>query len=665
MNVRASNQSTFIVRTLKQGNNKPWLFTTFLLLIALVAFVFLPGKSGPFIFDDYSNLIENSYIKIDELNLESLRQAAYSLEAGPLKRPIAMTSFALNYYWAPTFHNSAPYKITNIVIHAINGMVVFWFTWLVLSRLKKTGVKLTPSPTFTTSIAAAAALVWLLQPMHVSTVLYVVQRMTQLSTLFTLLALISYLYARQGLLKKASWAPWLLVLGPLVFGTLGILSKETALLTPIFILLLELILYGNERPWKSWHRLKPQTRGIVIAVAITGVLALLVGAIFYALPNYPLTRRFTMMERVLTETRVLFFYLSLLLVPRIDQFGHQHDDILLSTSLVTPWTTLLAIIGHLFLIALAFRIHKRQPLLALGILWFYVAHLLESTLFNLEIAYEHRNYLAALGVSFILISLLELARTKLRWRYALVLLPVIAISFGGITFLRSTQWADHNYFYRYEVEHHPNSARIQIGYSILLEAQGRYAESMQAIRRSVEIEPDEPGYWLQLHLIAARLGVTLSPDDQQKTLQMLGTAPISATTMLALDHTIGCFQSWCKSLQIPFENWIHAILNRGQKAPYDKAYFHYLLGLTYAAQGRINDALEELRFSYVSDRSYLHPLFVIASIHIQRGERDQAEEAMQELRLANARSRYPRTKDLAILEQQFSKMTAAHPGNER
>jgi len=632
-----------------QGHRQAvWQILIRVCVVVLAAAVFLPGKSGPFIFDDYSNLLDNSYVKVTELNASSLHQAAYSLEAGPLKRPISMTSFALNYYYSGSFQSSTPYKLTNIALHALNAIFLYWLIQLVFLRLveiDRFGLSINAAPW----LAAGVSVLWAIHPIQVSTVLYVVQRMTELSTLFTILGLIFYLKGRAGIIKGLSWAPWVAIIGPLFCGLLGILSKETALLLPVFIACLEFTLYADEQPWREWASLSRRTK--ILAYVVLGLLAIVavVGVILYALPSYNF-RRFTLEERILTEGRVLLFYLSLILIPRIDQFGHQHDDIVLSTSLFTPWTTLPSIVGHIALIAFAISMRRRQTLIALGIFWFYVSHLLESTVFALEISYEHRNYLALVGPLLVIVGLTELLRSKLKWQKAYLLLVVIGIVFVPTTILRASQWANPNSFYRYEAIHHPNSARIQIGLSILLEAQGQYAEAMNTVRRAVEIEPQEAGYWLQLHLLAARQKIELPKEDHDKTIALLRSEPLSSTVVLSLQHMSGCIQTWCQSLQRPLEVWARTIIDRGANAPKDISFYYYLAGLSAAAQGRAGDAIAYFHISYDKDASFLHPLFALANLYLQLRQLPEAEQVLEELTRANKTSSYPRYKDLANLE---------------
>ena len=217
---------------------------------------------------------------------------------------------------------------------------------------------------------------------------------------------------------------WLMSLGPIAFGILGLYSKETAILLPVFVLLLELLLFGNERPWSFWKQLTKRTQRILTAFITLMAIAGFFGAISYALPGYE-NRYFSLGERLLTETRVLCFYLSLILVPRIDQFGLYHDDIALSTSLLTPWTTLPSLLAIAVLLVTAATLRKQHPLLSLGILWFFAAHLLESSIFPLEIAHEHRNYIASIGVLLIVGQLVAPRRVQTWKPETLVIAAVV------------------------------------------------------------------------------------------------------------------------------------------------------------------------------------------------------------------------------------------------
>ncbi|GMQ78984.1 MAG: hypothetical protein BMS9Abin02_1534 [Anaerolineae bacterium] len=635
-----------------------WTIGIIALLLIFPAAVYLPGVSGPYVFDDYPNLLHNDFVKVRTLDTESLYRAAYSLEAGPLQRPVAMLSFALNYYFAGSFKDSAPFKLTNLAIHIINGLLIFWMIRIILGRLRR----IHPNSFFIdkssrdtlTWLAFALALLWVVHPIQLTSVLYLVQRMTALSALFTLLGLICYLKGRQRMISGQSGGVWLLISGLAVFGSLGVLSKENALLLPVFMLVLEFILFSNEWPWRSWRQLPDSKKrllvGIVIVIAIVGLL----WAINYALPGYG-TRNFTMLERVLTEPRVLFFYLSLILVPRIDQFGLQHDDISLSTSFLTPWNTLPSIVGLSALFIIGIISGRKRPLLSLGILWFFAAHLLESTFISLEIAHEHRNYLASIGVFLVILHFLDWGSSRLGYKKLWWVLPLLALFYGGTTYLRAYQWSSYTSLYTYEALHHPNSAIAQLGVGIMLSEYGRYEEAGKAFRRAAELEPTEPSHLMWLSLNTARQGKVPDPAQQAKILKVLSSKPLTATTVKTLEYVEGCIQTWCAALQVPMEAWLRTILRR-DKASDDKSYYYYYLGLNLASQGRMDEAIESLRLAYQFDPAYLHPLFKLASIYVKSGRINDAERILSELRKANKGNLNPRDREIGAVAADIDKL---------
>jgi protein O-mannosyl-transferase len=625
------------------------------ILLISCALVYLPGKSGPYIFDDYTNILYNSYLKIHTLDFQALYHAAFSLESGPLKRPISMLSFALNYYFASSMRYSTPFKVTNIGIHIVNGLLLFWMMHIIYGRLvqlKK--IHSIHNKNQITQLAFATAVLWVVHPIQVASVLYVVQRMTELSTLFTILGLIAYLRGRFLLISGQRQKAYLTLIGVSVFCGLGMLSKENAALLPVFTLVMELTLFSKEWPWNKWKELRVQTkRAILVGVSVL-VISSVILAVQYSLPGYD-SRRFTMPERLMTEARVLFFYISLILLPQINRFGHLHDDIPISTSLFQPWTTLPALLGIAGLLLLAIAVRKKQPLISLGILWFFGGHLLESTIVALEIAYEHRNYLPSLGIIIAMVGLIDYGCVIIKHKKLWWIVPVAALVFGGTTYLRATQWADPNSFYRYEALHHPNSARVHAGMAILLEAQGHLDDAITALDRAARIEPYETGYLLQMHLLAAREGKILGPDVQQKTLELLATEPLSATTFLSIQHITECIQTSCKILRKPLEKWLRVILNRKQ-LPGDRSYYYYALGLSLVSQDRVAESIKAFERSYQIDPQYLHPLFALADIYVQQKQTYDAERVLAQLRTANRGNPHPRDREISLVAADVEKL---------
>jgi tetratricopeptide (TPR) repeat protein len=622
-----------------------------LVLILLGGAVYLPGASGPWVFDDFGNIVHNDYLKVTRLDTSTLYHAAFSLQAGPLQRPLPMLSFALNYYFSGGFGDTTPYKLTNIAIHVSNGLLVFWLALLVLRQLApaETRNRAARGLDEVMVLAALVALWWVVHPLQLTSVLYVVQRMTSLSALFVLCGLIGYFHGRltwNGGLRRRGTA--IIVASLVGFGVAGMLSKENAVALPLFAVVIDATVFGALPPCARLSGLARRTRVVLWSVAAGVALLFAALAAIYFSSRYG-ARDFTLSERLLTEARVLFFYLALLLFPRIDWFGSQHDDITLSHSLVQPWTTLPAVAGLLILVVVALRVRRSAPILSLAILWFLAGHLLESTFIPLEIAHEHRNYLPILGPMLAIGAGAAWAAREYRSRLPLLLLTLLVAVSAGITAIRAGQWANRSSFNRFEALHHPSSPRAQAGLASLLAAKGDYAGAIAGMDRAAVLDPDEPGYPINRSIVISWSGHRLSKADEQALSAQLRTDPITPLTQVTLQYAVGCLTGRCRSLQKPMEAWLRVIVHRYRPKPSKRSFYDYLLGRTLAAQGRIDDAVAYLRRSHEEDRNYLHPLFAITEIYLERGQMKQARRELEILRRANRVSRYPRDRDIERL----------------
>lgn len=430
-----------------------WLAAAGLCLLGLA--IYLPGLSGNFIFDDNTNIVNNDSVQMHDLSAGSIDGAMLAGISGPLKRPISMLSFGLNYY----FSGFDPYyfKLTNLVIHLLNGIGLFFLTRLILqAHRRRTEPRLTDTRILITSVAVSAA--WLVHPLNLTAVLYVVQRMTSLSALFIILGLLCYVAGRQRINDGRPGAA-LILTGVLAFTPLAVLSKENGALLPVFMLVIEYTLFGFQTPQPRQRHLLYALYTLSIAVPAVIIATYTVISPHWLMSGYRI-RDFDLTERLLTESRVLWFYLKLILVPTASQLGLFHDDFPISHGLFEPHSTLAAVIGLVALLAMALWSRRRAPLLALGLLWFFVGHSLESTILPLELIHEHRNYLPDYGVLMILAYGLlypySLANTLLG-RQTLTAAFIVLLSIG--TAVRASDWGNPTLFAVIETAHHPESAR--------------------------------------------------------------------------------------------------------------------------------------------------------------------------------------------------------------
>lgn len=171
-------------------------------------------------------------------------------------------------------------------------------------------------------------------------------------------------------------------------------------------------------------------------------------------------RDFTLAQRLLTEPRVVLDYLHWTLLPNPMVLSLYHDEIVKSTGLLTPWTTLgsMALLAALLVIAVWLR--NRRPLVSLGIGWFFAGQLLTATIVPLELVYEQRMYFSSIGVLLAAGALL----LGLRWKIALPILRGFLVAaallwFAAATNLRAREWSNPLRLAIAEADRHPESAR--------------------------------------------------------------------------------------------------------------------------------------------------------------------------------------------------------------
>lgn len=353
-------------------------------LLLCVVWSYWPGLTGPFLLDDATNIAplgDNGGIR----TLGDFKRYVFGGNAGPLGRPVSLASFVANAQTWPA--DPWPFKLTNLLIHLLNTVLVYTLARQLLTVAKSRW------PLHGALLAAAW---WGLHPLHASTVLYVVQRMTELAATFSLFGLILFVHGRRTVEARPTFGFLWMCVGIGMCGLLAALSKESGALLPLLALCIELLLRRAVSSPPLW-------RPISILILWMPVAAIA----FYFAWQWPdmlrgyAGREFSISERLLTEGRVLTDYLRNLLLPTSASAGLFNDNYPLSRSLLSPVSTLWSWLLVAGLIVIAVVSRKRHPVLALGLFWFFCAHLLESTFLPLEIYFEHRNYLPAFGLALI------------------------------------------------------------------------------------------------------------------------------------------------------------------------------------------------------------------------------------------------------------------------
>jgi hypothetical protein len=666
----------------------PWLLLA--IAIAATAAVYWPGVTGGWVFDDYPNIVENTAIHITRghSTLAAWVNSALSSPSSFLHRPLASITFSLNWYAGGG--DPWPFKVTNIMIHLINGVLVFCMLRALL-RLVDLRWPNQIEHAAATRLALVVATAWMLLPINLMAVLYVVQRMESLCQVFVLAGLWAYLHGRWMMLTatdaRRDQYGFSLAAGGIVLGTvLGLTSKETAVLLPVLAFLAEAVvmrfrglgtsippaLRTAPLPAEEGDGTPPsERRGIEgdaatprsdkriwtlftvtrFIPAVLGFAWLLRGALRAgALAG----RDFTLAQRLLTEPRVLVDYLHWTLLPNPMVLSLYHDEIVKSTGILTPWTTLAAIVFLAALIAIAVWLRNRRPLVTLGIGWFFAGNLLTATIVPLELVYEHRMYFSSIGVLLAVGALLLGLRWKLAWPLLRGFLVTVALLWVAVaTNLRAQEWSNPLRLAIAEAQRHPESPRAvyEAGRLLLIasdykpgqaqDAAWKYLRQAAAIPGSSAL-PDQAMIMLADH---RRQGA--DADYWHSMIHKLASQPTRQEDISALISLTNCYESGICQFNVAWlERAYAAVLSRPHPiARLNGAYADFQRDILH------NEALatEYLARAVAGEPSEPAYRIDLAALYARQGQTEKALEQIDALRRMNLAGRLDR--QIAVLVQ--------------
>ncbi|UHQ22568.1 hypothetical protein LVB77_18235 [Lysobacter sp. 5GHs7-4] len=487
--------------------------------LALATFaIYWRGLTGPFLLDDG---VTFPVIERWLAGQASYAEAVLGRGSPWAGRPVAMASFALN----AALGGFAPFsfKLGNLLIHLLCGVLV----WQLLRRLLALDPRLSGQARLLATIASG---LWLLHPIQVSTVLYSVQRMAQLSTMLVLAAVLVYVLARQELAAgqtRPARSKLFLTFPLLVL--LGLLSKQNAAVAPLLCTVVEWGCFKRDaaasRPLRAFFGV------FLLAPAALALLSLAV-APQWLLGGYS-EWAFTLPQRLLSEPRALMAYLGQIVLPHGPSLGLYTDDFATSTGLLSPVSTLSSIVALVAISVAAWAWRAAAPSACVGWFFFLAAHAVESTFLPVELYYEHRNYLPLAGLALAAVGLTALLPERLQARpaYRLQVLAVAAlaiVSLAAITASRVSVWRSMDTIASEGLREHPQSLRARYDFSGVLLARGDLRGNI-ALMQNLAASPDLRQRWLgRINLITARCRAG-QVSDRGALAELVAQAPPSTT----------------------------------------------------------------------------------------------------------------------------------------
>ena len=637
-------------------------FAFFLIFLACIS-AYSNSFNASWHLDDRPNIIENTNIHLKEISLSELSRASVfsqndsSSQTGIRFRPVATVSFALNWYAGTD--QVLGYHIVNVGVHILCAWVLF----CLLQSLFRTPNLSGCCKGDEQNIALLAAVLWVIHPIQTQAVTYIVQRMTLLATLFYISGLLCFIHGR----IRTERVPRLgLFSGCFLCLLLALGSKENAVTFPLSLVLVEIVFFKN---LSVEAHIKTSFQIIIAAIVSTGVLSFLLA---YSTMSNPFAfinrmstvRPFTLMERLLTEPRVVIGYLSQIFYPLISRFSIEHS-VIVSTSLLDPATTLASIVLISGLLAFAlFQIH-RMPILSFSILFYFLNHIIESTVIPLELVFEHRNHLPS---AFIFLPIATAGIRGLRYYqrmrrqpmflFCFALIAVFLIVLGVTTHLRNQVWASEKTLWEDAMLKAPLSARPYGRLAWYYEGQGQYNKAIAFYEASLSKQ------WTNPSAISVTLSnmarIYAAQQNYEKALVLYDcsistdTAYIKAlygkaqvlTTMGKWDQANEIMVSliskgkptWNDLNMMGFillkqgltENALEYLRNANKLSPQNSMIF-INIGVAFSMMGQYQKADWFLKQANQTTKENIIPLFCLLDNHIKAGNSNDLNTDMNEL----------------------------------
>jgi len=461
---------------------RQWLLG--LLLVAAVIFAYQPAWHAGFIWDDDKYVTQNDLLTAPN----GLKRIWFSLDSPSQYFPLVYTTF--RFERAVWDLNPAPYHWINILLHAINALLL----WRILNALKVPGCWF-------------AAALFALHPVQVESVAWITERKNVLVCLFSLLAAFSWLKfsdlgcsrrreeADSGSMGKTASShrrlhfdnPWFFYTLSLLFFALALFSKTTACTLPFAFLLLE------------WWKHKPITRRTLVRLLPFLLMALAMGliTIWWEQNHQGVKGKLTgisLLDRLLIATRAIWFYLGKLIWPENLSFNYPHWQIDPAdpSSWIWPALTAAVIAACVFgrrrlnrgiIVAAAFYVITLAPLLGFFML----------ATFKYSFVADHYQYVACIGpFALAAAGLAKLfdSLEKQNNAFRRIVFAVILLVLGILTSHQSATYSNLETLWHATIDRNPQSFLAHNNLAVELLARGQTAEAISHYRKAFEIQPD-------------------------------------------------------------------------------------------------------------------------------------------------------------------------------
>lgn len=469
------------------------------LILILVILAYSNSFLVPFLFDDIQNIVDNPLIKSPDLIIDSSVYCSQNINIVEQEslchsfktRLIGYYSFALNY----KIHdlNVFGYHAFNLLIHVINGLLLYFF---VLYTLNTTVLKQSKVNNIT-FIALSTTLLFILHPIQTQAVTYIVQRFTSLATTFYLFSLV--MYVKWRITNINSKLKVIFYFTSIVSAVLSMKTKEIAFTLPFIITMYEFFFLEGKVRSRLLFLLPFYIALLIIPLSIIEVNKPIENLISEINES---TRIMTSMSRwdyLYTQFRVILTYIRLVFLPVGQNLDYDYPISKSFFDIEVFFSFLVLFIIFLYAVYLLFRSRHENKFLrviSFGIFWFFITLSVESSIIPIaDVIFEHRLYLPSVGIFVAIVFAVFFFINKGENRNQIVfmtaiILFVLSILLGSITYARNITWKDEIRLWNDVVVKSPKKARGYNNLGFAYEKKGFYYEALENYNKAIIINPD-------------------------------------------------------------------------------------------------------------------------------------------------------------------------------
>lgn len=471
-----------------------WIFVAVLILSGILTF----GNTlkNEMFWDDNDFILNNRYIKdwkyLPEIFSENV--IAGSLLHSNYWRPVLLLVFSLE--WRMWEGAPMGYHAVNMGFHILAGVILFLF----LENLLRSR-----------SLAFLSVLLFIIHPLQTEAVSYANSLGDSLSAFFMFFGLYLFLSST----KNKSSASAILQTGSILAFVFGLMSKETAIIMPVFIFLADFFKPEEGAQKNMWQKAYSALLSSAPYFLLAGVYVFLRAGVLNFGGTFNLYQEENIFSgsiivRIFTFFKIFLTYLGLIFFPNN---LHMERTVDFATGFLNKEVIAGAMLFAILFFS-GFRNIKKRKEISFGIFWFMTALIPTSNIFvpiN-GLLYEHWLYVPMVGFAIFIFSignfLTEKFFSKIKYHKTIIgiFLVMLFASLCALTMRRNLVWRDAVRFYEDVLKYSPRNYRIINNLGMELAERDRHTEAEAKYREAIEIDMKNAVAWHNLGNLQAATG---------------------------------------------------------------------------------------------------------------------------------------------------------------